>query len=50
MANVKETSSFFTHGNARQYEFVLSLYPQALKLKAQEKNKKPEELMKLDAW
>lgn len=50
MASVKETATFFTHGTARQFEFVLSLYPQALKLKAQEKNKKPEELMKLDAW
>ena len=50
MSSVKETASFFTHGNASQYEFVLSLYPHALKLKAKEKNKKPEELMKLDAW
>jgi hypothetical protein len=50
MASVKDTSAFFTHGNISQYEFVLSIYPQALRLKAQEKNKKPEELMKLDAW
>lgn len=50
MATVKETATFFTHGNCKQFEFALSLYPQALKLKAKEKNKKPEELMKLDAW
>jgi hypothetical protein len=51
MASVKETGSFFTHGDSKQYEFVLSLYPQALKLKAKEKKlKKPEDLLKLDAW
>ena len=50
MSSVKETATFFTHGTSSQYEFVLSLYPQALRLKAKEKNKKPEELMKLDAW
>lgn len=50
MASVKDTATFFTHGDSKQYEFVLSLYPQALKLKAKEKNKKPEELVKLDAW
>jgi len=50
MASVKETGTFFTRGNASQYEFALSLYQQALKLKAQEKNKKPEEMQKLDTW
>lgn len=50
MPSVKDTATFFTHGDSKQYEFVLSLYPQALRLKAKEKNKKPEELMKLDAW
>jgi hypothetical protein len=51
MASVKETGSFFTHGDSKQYEFVLTLYPQALKLKAKEKKlKKPEDLLKLDAW
>lgn len=50
MASVKDTGTLFTHGNASQYEFALSLYQQALKLKAQEKNKKPEEMMKLDTW
>jgi hypothetical protein len=28
----------------------LKLYPEALKLKADQKNKKEEELMKLDNW
>ena len=44
-----ETTKFFLAGSPRQYEFVLKLYPQVLKLKAEEK-KKPEELIKLDEW
>jgi hypothetical protein len=43
------TTRFFLHGDARQFDFVLKLYPQVLKLKAEEK-KKPEELIKLDEW
>lgn len=50
MANHPSTTvEFFLHGNARQFEYVLNLYPQVLKLKAEEK-KKPEELIKLDEW
>lgn len=51
MASLRETTtaSFFLHGNARQYDYVLKLYPQVLKMKAEEK-KKPEELIKLDEW
>ncbi|KAG5666910.1 hypothetical protein PVAND_014917 [Polypedilum vanderplanki] len=50
MASVRDTTAaFFLHGNARQYEYVLKLYPQVLKLKADEK-KKPEELIRLDEW
>lgn len=43
------TVEFFLHGNASQFDYVLKLYPQMLKLKAEEK-KKPEELIKLDEW
>ncbi|XP_030758679.1 uncharacterized protein LOC115884285 isoform X2 [Sitophilus oryzae] len=50
MATVKATAKFFTHGTCEQYEQVLKLYPQALKLKADNKAKKPEELIKLDNW
>jgi hypothetical protein len=50
MASIPSTTvEFFLHGNARQFEYVLKLYPQVLKLKAEEK-KKPEELIKLDEW
>lgn len=50
MASVKDTESFFVHGNSKQFDYVLKLYPQALKLKAESKTKKPEELIKLDDW
>lgn len=50
MASVKDTTAaFFCHGNARQYDYVLKLYPQVLKMKSEEK-KKPDELIKLDEW
>ncbi|XP_055689930.1 uncharacterized protein LOC129793723 [Lutzomyia longipalpis] len=50
MASVKDTASFFANGNSKQFEFVLKLYPQVLKLKAEKRHKRPEELIKLDDW
>lgn len=51
MASVKtDTGSFFLQGNSKQFDYVLKLYPEVLKLKATIKNKKPEELIKLDDW
>jgi hypothetical protein len=50
MASVKDTATFFAEGTATHFEHVLKLYPQALRLKADQKNKKPEELIKLDNW
>ncbi|XP_065165452.1 uncharacterized protein Amun [Atheta coriaria] len=50
MASAKETATFFTHGTSTQFEQVLKLYPQALRLKAERKTKKPDELVKLDTW
>ncbi|EFN85293.1 uncharacterized protein LOC105182464 [Harpegnathos saltator] len=50
MASVKDTATFFAEGTAAQFEHVLKLYPQALRLKADRKTKKPEELIKLDNW
>lgn len=50
MASVKDTASFFAHGNSKQFDYVLKLYPQVLKLKAEKRTKKPEELIRLDDW
>ncbi|KAG8221903.1 hypothetical protein J437_LFUL006722 [Ladona fulva] len=50
MASVKDTATFFTKGTSSQFEHVLRLYPEALRLKAERKTKKPEELIKLDNW
>lgn len=50
MASVKDTATFFAEGTALQFEHVFKLYPQALRLKADHKSKKPEELIKLDNW
>ncbi|XP_008197131.1 uncharacterized protein Amun isoform X1 [Tribolium castaneum] len=50
MASAKDTATFFTHGTHTQFEQVLKLYPTALKLKAERRAKKPEELLKLDNW
>lgn len=50
MASVKDTASFFVHGSSKQFDYVLKLYPQVLKTKAETRNKKPEELIKLDDW
>uniref|UniRef100_A0AAG5CZQ6 Uncharacterized protein n=1 Tax=Anopheles atroparvus TaxID=41427 RepID=A0AAG5CZQ6_ANOAO len=50
MSAVKDTASFFARGNSAEFEYVLSLYPQVLQLKANSKCKKPEELMRLDDW
>lgn len=49
-STIKDSATFFVVGSAKQFEHVLSLYPQALRLKAEMKNKKPEELIKLDDW
>ncbi|KAI4504282.1 hypothetical protein M0802_000753 [Mischocyttarus mexicanus] len=50
MASAKDSSAFFTRGTANQFEHVFKLYPQALRLKAERKTKKPEDLIKLDNW
>lgn len=47
---LRDTRTFFTKGSAAEWEYILSIYKEALKLKAQQKNKKPEELLKLDCW
>lgn len=50
MASIETTASFFANGNSKQFDYVLNLYPQVLKLKAETRTKKPEELIKLDDW
>ncbi|XP_063380786.1 uncharacterized protein LOC134667351 isoform X1 [Cydia fagiglandana] len=50
MAAAKDTSTFFLEADAKQFDTILKLYPQAIKLKAEQKTKKPEELIKLDNW
>lgn len=50
MATAKDTSTFFLEADTKQFDSVLKLYPQAIKLKAEQKTKKPEELIKLDNW
>lgn len=44
------SSNFFTNGTPEQFDQVMNLYTQVLRLKAESKNKKPEELIKLDNW
>lgn len=46
------SSQFFQKGNAAQFEFLLNLYPQVLKVKAENRGagKKPEKLIRLDEW
>lgn len=50
MSATHNTAHFFTNGNPKQFEYVLSLYPQVLRMKAELRQKKPEELVKLDEW
>ena len=37
-------------GTHKQFEFVLGKYQEALRAKAEAKNSKPENLLKLDKW
>ncbi|EDX17666.1 uncharacterized protein LOC6725701 [Drosophila simulans] len=50
MSNGKATVSFFETGSTTQFEYCYQLYPQVLKLKAEKRCKKPQELIRLDQW
>lgn len=50
MATAKDTSTFFLEGNADDFDSVFKLYPDAIKLKSEQKIKRPDELLKLDTW
>merc|ERR1712038_56006 len=45
-----KTKDFFENGTPKQFERVLKLYDQALRLKAENKSSKPENIIKLDKW
>ena len=45
-----KTKDFFERGTPKQFEWVLNLYEQALRLKAENKSSKPENIIKLDKW
>lgn len=47
---MKDPRTFFVQGSVSQYEYVLGLYEEALKLKARQKNRNSEEFLKLDKW
>ncbi|XP_035778944.1 suppressor protein SRP40-like [Anopheles albimanus] len=52
MATVKDSATFFQHGNSAQFEYVLGLYPKALRLKADARGvgKKADKLIRLEEW
>lgn len=45
-----KTRRFFETGTLAQFEYVLGLYDKCLKLKADSKSQKPENIIKLDKW
>ncbi|EDV91776.1 ras guanine nucleotide exchange factor P [Drosophila grimshawi] len=49
MSNGKATA-FFENGSTTQFEYCYKLYPQVLKMKAEKRSKKPQELIRLDQW
>ncbi|CAL4182478.1 unnamed protein product [Meganyctiphanes norvegica] len=49
-ATKKDPRIFFTLGNSQQFEYIVDLYEEAVKLKAESKNKNPEDCLKLDRW
>jgi len=44
------TKNFFAEGTPKQFEWTLEQYDQALRLKAENKSSKPENVIKLDKW
>merc|ERR1719262_1449523 len=50
MASRMNTKDFFGKGTPNQYDFTLTQYDQALRLKAENKSSKPENVIKLDKW
>ena len=50
MAACLKTRKFFETGTPEQFEWVLKLYDQCLRLMAESKSSKPENVIKLDKW
>lgn len=52
MASFTNSTNFFQNGNSAQFEYMLNLYPQVLKVKADNKGveKKKDRLIRLDDW
>lgn len=52
MAPITNSTTFFQNGSSAQFEFMLGLYPQALRLKADTRGvgKKADKLIRLDEW
>ena len=43
-------ANFFLGASAPEFDAVLALYDQALRLKAESKSSKPDNVVKLDKW
>merc|ERR1712018_903296 len=50
MASKMNTKDFFADGTTQQFDFISTLYDQALRAKAESKSSKPENVVKLDKW
>lgn len=52
MTSVTTSTHFFQNGNSAQFEYMLNLYPQVLKAKADNRGagKKADRLIRLDEW
>ena len=50
MDAASKTREFFENGTVAQFEWVLAHYDQALRLKAESRSSKPENVIKLDNW
>ena len=50
MASQMNTKTFFAEGTPGQFEWTLTHYDVALRLKAESKSSKPENVIKLDKW
>merc|ERR1712029_252244 len=50
MASKMNTKVFFAEATTQQFDFVATLYDKALRLKAESKSSKPENVIKLDKW
>ncbi len=50
MSACSKSRDFFLGGSSREFDAVLKLYDQALRMKAESKSSKPDNVVKLDKW